>query len=333
MSCWDDSIDIQRLGLQNQDVKKKEAIGNPAVDTFVNSKGLTIQTYHYEAANPKGIVLCVHGYGTHFRFEYLTLGDQLYQGSWVERLVNAGYGVYGWDHQSFGLSDGWQRMRANVESFDDFIDDGIQFLNEQILSNKKEDVPVFLMGLSMGGCMAALMAERPEGKALAGVILLSPMLSIETEKERNKAALPLVDFLSKAIPHLPLARQQPAKLEEITAARAKDPLFYKGMARARMSNEILKAVDKVAEGAPQLTAPLLIIHSQRDTQCEPEGSSKFVNLVSSEVREISLLNDMWHNLANEPGNEKVFEEVYDFLRRHTEGDLLHPKPPTLTSGG
>ncbi|PHJ23465.1 pst-a-like protein [Cystoisospora suis] len=115
-----------------------------------------------------------------------------YQGSWVEALNNAGFLVTAMDLQGHGLSEGWQKKRASVRRLDDFAVDVIQFLavirrrcqflrgihkqyvqqtvgegdeSDRLWANVKENskdgddvdepLPIFLMGLSLGGWVAA----------------------------------------------------------------------------------------------------------------------------------------------------------------------------------
>ena len=52
---------------------------------------------------------------------------QLYAGSWVERLNDAGVSVAGHDMQGLGFSEGLHGRRGYFDSLDDIIADAIQF--------------------------------------------------------------------------------------------------------------------------------------------------------------------------------------------------------------
>ena len=51
----------------------------------------------------------------------------VYQGSWIERLNNAGVSVAGFDMQGCGFSEGLRGLRSFFESFEDVIADAVQF--------------------------------------------------------------------------------------------------------------------------------------------------------------------------------------------------------------
>eukprot|EP00918_Siedleckia_nematoides_P104854 GHVU01228931.1.p1 GENE.GHVU01228931.1~~GHVU01228931.1.p1 ORF type:complete len:450 (+),score=64.47 GHVU01228931.1:75-1424(+) len=93
-----------------------------------------------------------------------------FKGSWVEHLTQNGYAVLALDLQGHGLSDGWEGVRCNVCKFDDFATDVVTVI-DSVLSGQQlqdaptgrpelpESVPVFLIGESLGGCIATRVAE------------------------------------------------------------------------------------------------------------------------------------------------------------------------------
>ena len=74
---------------------------------FVNGRGVSIQTYIYEAKNasskPKGTVVLVHGYGGHFHLQYSSFPGSKFEGSWLSAFMDAGFNVCGLDLMGFGL--------------------------------------------------------------------------------------------------------------------------------------------------------------------------------------------------------------------------------------
>ena len=64
---------------------------------WANREGLWIYTRRWEVNASKGLVFLCHGFGEHIN-RYVALAN---------RLTQAGYSVYGMDHQGHGLSQGF----------------------------------------------------------------------------------------------------------------------------------------------------------------------------------------------------------------------------------
>eukprot|EP00914_Ancora_sagittata_P027793 GHVO01054320.1.p1 GENE.GHVO01054320.1~~GHVO01054320.1.p1 ORF type:complete len:484 (+),score=76.99 GHVO01054320.1:150-1601(+) len=149
---------------------------------FKNDRGLLLKGYRWTCVGkPKGMVVAIHGICSHSRLawlrsrtwdalydkritdaekEVLVEGDMelTYRGSWVETLNQFGLDVYALDIQGHGLSEAYGRTRLNVERFDDFVDDTLSVLrhaHEQARLKWQTEVPVYLVGYSLGGLIAA----------------------------------------------------------------------------------------------------------------------------------------------------------------------------------
>src|SRR3989338_2702184 len=99
----------------------------------------------------KAAVVVVHGYAEHSG-RYGRVAGYLNQ---------AGYAVYAFDLRGHGRSEG---RRAYAESFDEYLDDVGIFLGR--VKSEEAKKPVFLLGHSLGGTIAALFAitRRPDIK-------------------------------------------------------------------------------------------------------------------------------------------------------------------------
>ncbi|SBS95485.1 lysophospholipase, putative [Plasmodium ovale] len=120
--------------------------GKPILDSFFNRDGLLLRTYGWLVRNAIGIILLIHGLGSHARLTFLRHNVEivsndkaimkdgnnyyLYKDSWIEHFNKNGYSVYALDLQGHGLSDGWDNLKANVKAFDDFAFDIIQYINK-----------------------------------------------------------------------------------------------------------------------------------------------------------------------------------------------------------
>ena len=101
----------------------------------------------WSATDPTAAILLVHGIGEHSG-RYLHVG---------EYLSGNGFDIMSFDNRGFGQSGG---RRAHVDSFDEFLDDIEDLLEER----RSLGVPVVLFGHSLGGLMAStyLVSDRPQ---------------------------------------------------------------------------------------------------------------------------------------------------------------------------
>ena len=293
----------------------------PETGSFVNAQGLRLATYFYPASTKKvrGAILLVHGYGCHWHWEFTSYPSNTYKNSWIETFNKAGLNVYGFDLQSHGLSEGVKGYMAHIERFQDFTNETIQYYFQ--CKTKEKGGKVYILGLSMGGCIVAHVAEQlcTSGEDLDGIVLAAPMLSLERVKNKpaNKILLPLSGCVSACWPSLPVGSKSTNPFyPEIKAEHDADPLNYGGRVRARMATEFFWAVDKAIEDAHMIRCPHLLLHSEKDTLTDPEGSQLFYDSTpedtNKKLRWVTHLG-FWHGLSKEPNHEKNAEMIVEWL--------------------
>lgn len=144
------------------------------------------------------------------------------------------------DMQGFGLSEGWQGRRGNMDRLDDFAKDVAQKLTliaTQIRRRRVEMTearagapalpPLYVAGYSLGGVAVltalellakkqhALLDRSAKGEhldaKLEGVAAFAPMLSIYRLKSIpiNRLALAFGNILSRFAPHCPVFKTTP----------------------------------------------------------------------------------------------------------------------------
>ena len=70
---------------------------------------------------------------------------------------------------------------------------------------------------------------------------------------------------------------------------------------------------RVPEGMEQLRIPLLFLHGEADVTAHPDGSRAAVERAGSEDKTLIVYDEMRHDLFNEPGSERVFEDVSEWI--------------------
>lgn len=199
-----------------------------------------------------------------------------------------------------------------MNEFSDYVDD-IEMLFEVV---RAEHSVVHIIGQSLGGGIGAHLAIRL-GNKCSSCILAAPMLSLEENKKKNKNVLMVLSALNYVVPWLPVGSKvinpyYPQMSEEFQ----QDELTYSGMIRVRVGVELLKAVDHVEEKAHEIVCPLLLLHSERDTLCEPRGSKMLFNKAKSSIKQLEMFpqsDDLWHAILSEPECAKVFQKITQFI--------------------
>lgn len=246
----------------------------------------------YPTDEGKAIILLAHGYGEHMgRYKHV-----------IEAFVKAGYILFAIDHRGHGQSEG---LRADVESFDYFVDD----LYELYKTAKEchPDLPIFLVGHSMGGLIATLFAYRHQDK-LAGLVLSGPAILIGADT--NPLLKAISSILARLVPTLQVVKPGNNILSrdpEVEALMRADTLSYTAPLRARMGNEMYQASLRAQKRLAEITIPVLIMHGTDDRLTHPDGSRRLYAESESTDKTLKLWDDMYHEIFNEIGKEEVLD--------------------------
>ncbi|MEU7021011.1 alpha/beta fold hydrolase [Streptomyces sp. NPDC046203] len=159
---------------------------------------------------------------------------------------------------------------------------------------------VFVMGLSMGGALTLRLAAR-HGDAVAGIVLVNPGNKVHGLAAK---ALPVVRHLVPSVAGIASDIAKPG-VDEVGYPRVPLHAAYS-----------LRRFFQVVDGElPQVTCPLLLLHSPQDHVVPPADSARVLSRVSStDVREI-LLEQSYHVATLDHDAERIFEESWAFMAR------------------
>ncbi|KVC66286.1 alpha/beta hydrolase [Burkholderia stagnalis] len=268
----------------------------PRMGRLRTADGLELASYRWPtdegATAPRATVALVHGLAEHAG-RYAAL---------AARLNAAGIDVLAVDLRGHGQSPG---ERAWVERFDGYLNDADALVDEAA----RGGTPLFLMGHSMGGAVAALYAiERAaaRGRTLAGLVLSSPALAPGRDVPRWMLAVSRV--ISRVWPTFPAIRIDPALLSRdpaVVEANRTDPLVHHAAVPARTGAEILDAMARIERGRGALRVPVLVYHGTDDKLTEPDGSRAFGARVGSPDRTLTLYEGGFHETMNDLDRERV----------------------------
>lgn len=239
---------------------------------------------------PTHVVVIAHGYGEHVgRYEHV-----------ADALVRDGAFVYAVDHVGHGKSEG---ERVLVRDFEDVVGD----LHVLIETARREhpDLPLALIGHSMGGLIAARYAQR-YGDTLAALVLSSPVLG------RWDAVSELLAL--EELPDAPLDVTMLSRDQRVGEVYAADPLVWHGPFKRATLEALRRTLDTIASGPSLGDLPLMWIHGT-DDQLVPVGGSRvgierlrgphYVERIYPEGR---------HEMFNELNAGDVIADVAEFIR-------------------
>ncbi|MER0445157.1 alpha/beta hydrolase [Streptomyces sp. NPDC006711] len=163
---------------------------------------------------------------------------------------------------------------------------------------------VFVFGLSMGGALALRLAAK-HGDAVAGLVLVNP---------GNKVH-------GLAAHALPVVRHLVPSTKGIASDIAKEGSREIGYDRVPLhAAHSLRTFFTLVDGElPQVTQPLVILHSPQDHVVPPADTARILSRVSStDVKEI-LLEQSYHVATLDHDAERIFEESLAFIGRLAPG--------------
>jgi alpha-beta hydrolase superfamily lysophospholipase len=266
------------------------------METMTTSDGIQLRVRSDDPASaPRARIVLIHG-----------IGDQVDGVPYVtaaSALAARGFSVRRLELRGHGRSGG---RRVYVDSWSTFRGDLGRFVD--LTAAERPALPVFLVGISMGGLLVTNFAShRPEG--LRGVVALAPALG---DTGGSRFLLALLPVLSRAVPALPinpkLDLSRLTRDPALQRAYVGDPL-YQTRVTPRIAAELLAAIAETRERAPAFSVPLLILHGTADTLTSPAGSLEFYERAAVADKTYRRYEGAYHNLFVETNREEIYDDI------------------------
>ena len=275
-------------------------ITESTLSSFIASDGqnLAIQDWlpaHGEAV--RGMVLIVHGLGEHAgRYDAL-----------ASRLNAWGFAVRSYDQFGHGESAGARgALPTETRLLDDLAD-----VMDDTRSRMASDVPLILLGHSLGGLVAARLVSLQMRKVEA-LVLSSPAL----DAGMNALQKLLVAVLPKLLPDLRVGNGLNPKFlshdAAVVAAYRADRLVHDRIS-ARLARFIAEAGPAVLAQAATWTVPTLLLFAGDDHLVNPAGSRRFAKAVPKQVLSSTCFENLYHEIFNEADAAPVFSALRRWL--------------------
>lgn len=246
----------------------------------------------------KALILLVHGYAEHSgRYQYF-----------ADHCLSKGYAVYAMDHWGHGKSEGTPGFVPDFSVFHDGVDPLLARANQDF-----PELPVMLVGHSMGGLISATYLLKKQDK-FAACVLSGP--AIKAAEEPSAFLKFISGFLSRFFPKLGVLELDPngvSRDPQVVADYLADPLVYNGKMGARLAAEMLGNMTEIQKNAGQISLPLLLLHGGKDSLAAADGSRFLDGHVSSSDRVLKIYPELFHEIFNEPEKDQVLNDMTDWL--------------------
>lgn len=163
---------------------------------------------------------------------------------------------------------------------------------------------VFLLGLSMGGVLALTSAAR---LAVGGVVAMSTPYRMPTD---TRLPLSLVRFLGRFRPYLPKEETGDSGWFDQEAMR--QHVAYPANP-VRSGVELKLLLEEMRAALPQVTVPVLLIHSRADRTVPPEHMPQLYERIGASRKEMFWVEGAGHVITEEPPRQQIFEAIARFL--------------------
>ena len=254
--------------------------------------GTQLYTKTETTPDDKAIVVIVHGLCEHQgRYDYF-----------AEKLHEAGYGTYRFDHRGHGRSQG---EVPNYGSYHEILDDTNVIVDMAIAENP--DIPVYLLGHSMGGFAVSLYGAKYPDKKLRGIVT------------SGAAVCDTIGLFASAPEGMDPNIQLPNQLgggvcsvAEVVDWYGKDPYNKKSYCLGLVY--ALKAGQKwFAESMKTFQYPVFMTHGEKDGLVGMDDSIIFFRNAASADKTLKIYGNLFHEILNEYCKDDVIRDMIDWM--------------------
>lgn len=208
--------------------------------------------------------------------------------------------MYGLDFPGHGSSPGTRGLLTGV---DDLLEDGMAVAKHaaQDASKTHKNLPLYLVGSSMGGAIALAVSSKMEVGTVQGVIMLAPMLSLKVSS-LERTALGLLSMIIPSAPLIPSSATSPDKQYRDPERRAEceaDTLTYKGNLRVSAASTCVELAVSLSSSFDKVKVPFLCMISEEDVVVDNSKVGELMEKSSSEDKTLKSYGAL-HGLLCEP---------------------------------
>jgi alpha-beta hydrolase superfamily lysophospholipase len=258
----------------------------------------------WTVANPDSVLLLVHGLGAH-SYRWLFLAD------FFKKNNISSYSI---ELKGFGET---KDLKGHIGSFKIYYKDILSLLD--IIKKENPSKKVFILGESMGGLIAFMMAALyPD--LFGGLICISPAFA-------NRMKFSLLDYISIfSSPAYNPKKQFTMPFNSKMCTR--DSSYQKIMDssprehRLATSKLLLNILIEQIRGSflkDKIRIPVLFLLAGEDKLVNPAATEKVFNNLKVKDKKMIKYPEMFHALSIEIGRERVFQDILGWMNVSLRG--------------
>jgi alpha-beta hydrolase superfamily lysophospholipase len=247
--------------------------------------------------DPSAVVVLAHGAGEHSgRYSHV-----------AARFTAEGLALHTLDHRGHGRSDG---PRAYIDRLANAVSDLDLLVDEA--SEQHPGRPLFMLGHSMGGCLAIAYALEHQDR-LDGLLLSAPLAALETASAATRIVGKLLSSFAPRVGVFGVDPSLVSRDPDVVRAYEEDPLVHHGKLPARTVGELAAAVEGFPARVSELQLPLLVMHGTGDRIVPVAASLMVHDGALSEDKRLELYDGLYHEILNEPEQRRVMDDATSWI--------------------
>jgi alpha-beta hydrolase superfamily lysophospholipase len=266
---------------------------------FISFDGTPVYYSKNSPEQCKAILIVIHGMGEHGG-RYQVLANTLALDG-IESVCP--------DLRGYGKSGG---KRGHANTISDFYRD-LESLHS-FLERSSPGKPIFMLGHSFGGLLAAGYVSLFSKKIISGLILSSPLFGIYGKIAWWRHGLFLL--LARLLPqHIEKTRVNANFLthdKAIAQGYKKDALVHYDIS-AKLYAEILHSMSLSEAMADKLKTPLLFLQAGDDRIVRKEAGLCFYSKAASKDKTLQVFDAYYHEVLNEIGKEEIMKKISQWV--------------------
>ena len=274
-----------------------------AAGQFTTDDGISLPLRHWEPGEqPLAVVVALHGFNDYSAF----IADL------AEVLVQQGVLTYAYDQRGFGAAPhpgiwaGTEVMQRDLRTF------------TELIRQRHPQIPLYLLGESMGGALILLTLSQTPELPIDGVILSAPAVWGPStwpwyQRESLRLGAHLLPWMRVSGKGLDItASDNSTMLREL----GRDPLVIKN-SRLDSLWGLSQLMEAALQAAPRFRARALILIGERDEIVPLEPTAQMVASLPEEHhddQQIALYNDGYHMLTRDLQAQQVWEDITAWIK-------------------
>jgi alpha-beta hydrolase superfamily lysophospholipase len=279
------------------------------INSYTAGDGRKLHYREWPKWNPVGIVVCLHGIRSHSAW---------YMES-CAYLNKKGYRVLFPDRRGSGLN---REIGFSGFGYDIWIKDIEELIKQKL--GRVQNIPVHLMGISWGGRLAVVLAEK-RGIKVKSLILSAPGLSSLIDFPAGKKARILLSAFFSAEKMFPVPLEDPALFTNDPDEQnyIMDDKLSKREAEAGYLLESWKLEKEACRSLKTLSLPVFLMLAGRDRIVDNDEVKKMFSSCKSSDKLLKIYPVAAHTLEFDYAKEEYFGDILKWLERHS--GAIHQK--------